>query len=162
MPDDRELILIVDHRTSHATDDLLRELAGIGLDRVVGVAGPELLDDWRARHGRLQTIGAIDHVELDAALRGQDVAVLDVRTVAGEWSAGHLPGATNIPLGELQSRMRELPRDRPLVVHCQAGRGGRRSPRRCCRAGGVRDLRLYGGGYAEWSAAGHPTESGAT
>ena len=37
--------------------------------------------------------------------------MLDVRTVA-EWSAGHVPGATNIPLGELQSRVGELSRDR--------------------------------------------------
>ena len=46
--------------------------------------------------------------------------MLDVRTAA-EWSAGHLPGAVNIPLGELPSRVGELPRGRPLVVHCQAG-----------------------------------------
>jgi hydroxyacylglutathione hydrolase len=159
VPYDRDLILIVDHRTGHATDDLMRGLAGIGLDRVVGVAGAELLDDWRARHGPLQTIGAIDHVELAAALRGKDVAVLDVRTVA-EWSAGHLPGATNIPLGELESRVAEVPHDRPLVVHCHAGARAAIAASVLC-ARGVTNLRLYGGGYAEWSAAGHPTASGA-
>jgi hydroxyacylglutathione hydrolase len=158
LPYDRDLILVVDDRTGRATDDLLRGLAGIGLDRVVGVAGPEMVDDWRVGQGPLQTIGGIDHVELDASLRSKAVAVLDVRTVA-EWSAGHLPGAVNIPLGELPSRVGELPRGRPLVVHCQAG-GRAAIAASVLRARGVTDLRLYGGGYTEWSAAGHPTASG--
>jgi hydroxyacylglutathione hydrolase len=145
----------VDDRTGHATDDLLRGLAGIGLDRVVGVAGAELLDAWHAGQGALQTIAAIDQAELDAALRGQRVAVLDVRTLA-EWSAGHLPGAMNIPLGELPSRLGELPHDRQLVVHCQAGARAAIAAS-VLSARGVTDLRLYGGGYAEWSAAGRPT-----
>ncbi len=160
LPYDRDLVLIVDDRTGHATDDLLRGLAGIGLDRVVGVAGPEVLDGLAQRgRGRCRRSRRIDHVELDAALRSKAVAVLDVRTVA-EWSAGHLPGAMNIPLGELPSRVGELPRDRPLVVHCQAG-GRAAIAASVLRARGVTDLRLYGGGYAEWSAAGHPTASGA-
>jgi hydroxyacylglutathione hydrolase len=159
LPYDRDLVLVVDDRTGHMTDDLVRGLAGIGLDRVTGVAGSELLDDWCAGQGALQTIAAIDHVELDAALRGKHVAVLDVRTVA-EWSAGHVPGATNIPLGELPSRVGELPRDRPLVVHCQAG-GRAAIAASVLSARGVADLRLYAGGYTEWIAAGHPTASGA-
>src|SRR5215207_1130570 len=48
LPYDRDLHLVVDDRTGHATDDLLRGLAGIGLDRVAGVAGAELLDRWSA------------------------------------------------------------------------------------------------------------------
>ena len=159
LPYDRDLILVVDDPTGHTTDDLVRGLAGIGLDRVVGVAGPELLADWRAAQGPLQAIAAIGHVELDAALRGKQVAVLDVRTVA-EWSAGHVPGATNIPLGELQARMGELSGDRPLVVHCQAG-GRAAIAATVLKAHGVTDLRLYAGGYTERIAAGHPTASGA-
>jgi hydroxyacylglutathione hydrolase len=155
LPYDRELYLVVDDRTGHAADYLVRGLAGIGLDRVGGVVGPEILDAWRAGQGPLQTIAGIDHVELDRALRGQRAAVLDVRTAA-EWSSGHLPGAVNIPLGELQSRLGEVPRGRPLVVHCQAGARAAIAAS-LLSARGVTDVRLYGGGYAEWSAAGHPT-----
>jgi hydroxyacylglutathione hydrolase len=42
LPYDRDLYLVVDGRTGHATEHLLRGLAGIGLDRVGGVAGPEV------------------------------------------------------------------------------------------------------------------------
>ena len=46
--------------------------------------------------------------------------LLDVRTDA-EFSRGHLPGATHIPLGQLASRLRKLDRDRALVVYCRSG-----------------------------------------
>jgi NADPH-dependent 2,4-dienoyl-CoA reductase/sulfur reductase-like enzyme/rhodanese-related sulfurtransferase len=46
--------------------------------------------------------------------------VLDVRTRA-ETSAGAVPGAVNIPLGELRQRLGELPRDREIWVHCGVG-----------------------------------------
>jgi phage shock protein E len=47
--------------------------------------------------------------------------LLDVRT-SGEFAGRHLPGAVNIPLGELERRMQSLgPKDRPIVVYCQSG-----------------------------------------
>jgi hydroxyacylglutathione hydrolase len=154
LPYDRELYLLVDDNTGHATAGLIRGLAGIGLDRVGGVAGPEVLEQWRAGRGPLQTIAGIGHLELAAAVGNGRAGVLDVRTAA-EWAAGHLPGAVNIPLGELQSRLSELPPARPLVVHCQAGARAAIAAS-LLAAHKVSDLRLYGGGYTEWSAAGHP------
>lgn len=49
--------------------------------------------------------------------------ILDVRT-AEEFAAGHLPGATNVPVDALRSRLSELPRGRPIVVYCQVGQRG--------------------------------------
>ncbi len=46
--------------------------------------------------------------------------VVDVRT-QGEYQAGHLDGAVNIPVDEVRQRMDEIPADRPVVVHCAAG-----------------------------------------
>lgn len=47
--------------------------------------------------------------------------LLDVRT-DGEFAAGHLPGAVNIPVGQLASRRKELgPRGRAIVVYCRSG-----------------------------------------
>jgi len=54
---------------------------------------------------------------LDRVRRG-DVTLLDVRP-AGEYLAGHLPGARSIPLPELPSRVSELPRDREVVAYCR-------------------------------------------
>lgn len=47
--------------------------------------------------------------------------LIDVRSVA-EFSSGHLPGAVNVPLGELGSQVKKLgPKDKPLVLYCASG-----------------------------------------
>jgi rhodanese-related sulfurtransferase len=46
--------------------------------------------------------------------------LLDVRE-ADEWQAGHAPHAVWMPLGEVQGRAGELPRDRPIAVICRSG-----------------------------------------
>lgn len=45
---------------------------------------------------------------------------LDVRE-RPEYEAGHIRGAVNIPLSELRNRLEEIPKDRPLYVHCRSG-----------------------------------------
>lgn len=49
------------------------------------------------------------------------VTVLDVRQ-PWEYEQFHLPGATLLPLGELEERMGALPTDKPLIVYCHSGR----------------------------------------
>lgn len=44
--------------------------------------------------------------------------IIDVRT-EGEFAAGHIVGAVNIPLGQLRQRLDEIPRDRPVYLHCR-------------------------------------------
>lgn len=52
-----------------------------------------------------------------------ETLIVDVRTPS-EYSAGHLPGAVNIPIDELRQRLAEVPQDRPLIVYCQVGMRG--------------------------------------
>jgi NADPH-dependent 2,4-dienoyl-CoA reductase/sulfur reductase-like enzyme/rhodanese-related sulfurtransferase len=49
--------------------------------------------------------------------------LLDVRT-AQEFASGHIPGAVNIPVDDLRSRLDELPRDREIAAYCQVGQRG--------------------------------------
>jgi NADPH-dependent 2,4-dienoyl-CoA reductase/sulfur reductase-like enzyme/rhodanese-related sulfurtransferase len=46
--------------------------------------------------------------------------ILDVRT-PGEFEAGHVEGAVNVPVDALRDRMEELPRDREIVPYCIVG-----------------------------------------
>lgn len=52
--------------------------------------------------------------------QGMDVTLLDVRS-RGEFAEGHLMGAVNIPVEELEGRISELTRDRPVIIYCAHG-----------------------------------------
>ena len=45
--------------------------------------------------------------------------IVDVRE-PGEFEAGHLNGAHNVPLSQLRERMDEIPRDVPVYLHCRS------------------------------------------
>lgn len=70
--------------------------------------------------------------------------LLDVRTPQ-EFSAGHIPGAVNIPVDELRSRLDELPRDRKIAAYCQVGQRGYLATRILLQAG--LSVVNIGGGY---------------
>jgi rhodanese-related sulfurtransferase/DNA-binding winged helix-turn-helix (wHTH) protein len=70
---------------------------------------------------RLRDRGAMEAVqgaELLRRVRGGEVTVLDVRP-REEYRAGHFPGALCIPVEELKSRLKELPKDREVVAYCR-------------------------------------------
>ncbi len=90
-----------------------------------------------------------DHPQADvaalvAAPAAERPLLLDVRT-APEFAAGNIPGAVNIPVDELRSRLDELPRDREIAVYCQVGQRGYLGTR-ILRQAGFSAVNL-GGGY---------------
>lgn len=69
-----------------------------------------------------------EHPQLDveaviAARAAERPILLDVRTTQ-EFASGHIPGAVNIPVDELRSRLAELPHDRNIAAYCQVGQRG--------------------------------------
>jgi NADPH-dependent 2,4-dienoyl-CoA reductase/sulfur reductase-like enzyme/rhodanese-related sulfurtransferase len=86
-----------------------------------------------------------EHPQIAAESLGTvDAMILDVRT-AEEFGLGHVPGAINVPVDELRSRLAELPRDRDIVAYCQVGQRGYLATRILTQAGfRVRNL---SGGY---------------
>ncbi len=97
----------------------------------------------------------VSREELLERVSGDLVTVLDVRP-ADEFGQGHLPGAINIPLAELQDRLAELDPDREVIAYCRGAY--------CVlafeavaalRAQGRKARRLVDG-FPEWKAAGLP------
>jgi rhodanese-related sulfurtransferase len=80
-------------------------------------------------------------------INGPDVLILDVRESA-EWNAGHFERAIHIPLGQLRDRMGELPKDRPILVHCAVGLRAHIAVR-ILRQHGF-DARNLSGGWTTW------------
>jgi ArsR family transcriptional regulator len=60
----------------------------------------------------------VSRIELLDRLRAGTATVLDVRP-EDEFQQGHLPGALNIPLAQLERRLAELPPDREIVAYCR-------------------------------------------
>jgi hydroxyacylglutathione hydrolase len=156
LPYGREFHLVIDDRRVEVVDQLVRDLAGIGLDRVGGYFGADVVDAWQTSESHLQTIPALSLADVSAHQRSNDKVVLDVRG-EGEWKAGHVPGSLNVPLAELGGRLDQIPRDRPVIVHCQTGARAAIAAS-LLRARGFSDVRLFPGGFAEWHAAGLPVE----
>ncbi len=99
----------------------------------------------------------IPATELLDRLQNDLVTVLDVRPPE-EYKAGHLPGAINIPLSELEMHMTELDTTQDVVAYC-------RGPHCVLAFDAVEKLRQQGitahrmeDGFPEWKSAGLPIE----
>lgn len=60
------------------------------------------------------------HVSKVRKLVEQGATFIDVRE-NHEFESGHLVNAINIPLSELRERVDEIPRDKPVYIHCRSG-----------------------------------------
>ncbi len=93
-----------------------------------------------------------------STMRDAGAFVLDVREPS-EWEQVHIPGATLIPLGELASRVDELPKDQKIVVICHSGNRSAKG-RDTLLSAGFTQVTSVKGGMNQWEAAGLETVSG--
>ena len=84
-----------------------------------------------------------------------DVILLDVRE-DDEFKAGHIPGAEWIPLGQLSSRLDELPKDKTIVAVCRSGNRSAQATE-LLRQNGF-DAHNMQGGMNSWVQAGFDVE----
>jgi hydroxyacylglutathione hydrolase len=157
IPYDRDFYLIVDDRAGQGIDELVRDLSGIGLDRIAGYFGSNAIENWGEKDGHLQIVRSLNLPDLINQLRSNDKLVVDVRTES-EWRAGHLPGSFNLPLGELERRLGELPESGGLIVHCQSG-GRAAIAASVLLARGFGNVAVFSGGFSEWRSSGRPVEN---
>jgi rhodanese-related sulfurtransferase/DNA-binding transcriptional ArsR family regulator len=114
----------------------------------------------RAHFGNRDAAEPVRIEDLLKRSRSRKMVILDTRP-ASEYAAGHIAGAWSVPVGELQRRLRELPKDKEYVAYC-------RGPYCVYADHAVEILRAKGRnarrlieGFPEWRAAGYPIESGA-
>lgn len=124
------------------------------------VASAHLADVDRARaaylgDGEADDVADVTRDELLRRLEIGDVIVIDVRP-GEEYTAGHIPGASSLPLDELADRLAELPPDTTIVAYC---RGAycvmAHDAVRRLRAEGLHAVRLADG-MLEWRLADLP------
>lgn len=143
------------HLADPSVAQLMLQLRGIAEARLAEVGA--ITRAYIERRGLLEPI---DQEELLTRVDAGAVTVIDVRP-APEFAAGHLPGAISMPLDELETRWRELPRQRDIVAYC-------RGPycvmsldaMAVLKARGFRAHRLEAG-VVEWRARGGRLRTGA-
>lgn len=108
--------------------------------------------------GAVQPLPAEVDVAEASRLRDAGAFLLDVRQ-PDEWAAGHIPGATLVPLGELQSRLSEVPKDQQVVVVCRSGNRSAQG-RDILLGAGYPSVTSMAGGMNDWTAAGYETTTG--
>jgi len=74
-----------------------------------------------------------------------------------EYDAGHIAGARLIPLGQVPSRLAEIPKDKTVILTCRSGnRSGQVAD--FLRQQGWKNVHNMAGGIAAWQQAGLPIE----
>ncbi|MCZ8272683.1 MAG: metalloregulator ArsR/SmtB family transcription factor [Microcystis sp. LE19-4.1E] len=129
----------------------LRELAEANLAEVREIVG--------AYFTSKDDLEPVSREELATRLRTESVTLLDLRP-EDEFALGHLPGALNIPLDQLEARLAELQPEREIIAYC-------RGPYCVLSFEAVALLRARGlpvrrleDGFPEWRAAGLRVEAG--
>lgn len=146
LPHDARLIVIADGEKQIA--EAVMRLARVGFENVAGTF------DIREWPHQLVALPQIDVSELRA--KHDDLAVLDVRR-PGEYESGHVPGARNVPLPELEERVTELDAAKRIAVICASGY-------RSSTAASILQRHSFAalynvvGGTSAWVAAGFDTE----
>ncbi|HUY51429.1 MAG TPA: rhodanese-like domain-containing protein [Streptosporangiaceae bacterium] len=90
--------------------------------------------------------------QVPAAEVPADARLVDVREHS-EWTAGHAPGATHIPLGELGARYTEIPPG-PVYLICRSGSRSNQAAHALSGAGW--ETLNVSDGMTGWAAAGRP------
>jgi len=97
-------------------------------------------------------------VEAVQLINRKDAAIVDVRE-PGEFKAGHIPNARNIPVGQIKERSKDLEKlkSRPVLLVCQSGSRSTQVSAGLQKEG-FGELVALAGGMAAWQQAGMPVE----
>ncbi|HYI06018.1 MAG TPA: metalloregulator ArsR/SmtB family transcription factor, partial [Reyranella sp.] len=140
------------------SDDAVLDLVA-ALRRVAETQSAEVERIVRSYFANRDALEPVTRADLMSRLRDGVVTVLDVRP-QDEFGLGHLPGAINVPLAELERRLSMLDPGQEIVAYC-------RGPYCVLSYEAVAKLRARGfkvrrleDGYPEWRAAGLPVEAG--
>ncbi len=146
---DRPFYLIANADTMRQA---VHDLIYIGLDNIGGYFDVSLINSWSG----LQSYPIITSAEVADKVNSGAVTVVDVRA-ASEWREGHIPGARHLMLGYLPQRLREIPGDKPVVIHCRTNNRSAIGAS-LLQAGGITNVLKLKDGIQGWAAAGLPVE----
>lgn len=143
---DEKFILIA---KEEQMEDLTRKLMRVGLDHVMGY-----ITDIESVGIPLETANVVGFEEFQKMVEGGTHQVVDIRNET-EYKDGHIAGADHVFIGTLPEHLDQISKDRPVVIHCQAG--DRSSiGYSLLRKHGFENISNYSGGMKEWKEKNAP------
>ena len=132
-----------------------RQLIRVGFSMFAGylVGG---IESWIDAGLSLKRLTQMTVLELNDALPPHDLQVVDVRSPS-EWQSGQVPGAKYIFLPELEERIGELDKKKPVAVYCNSGYRASIGASLLVQHG-FTDVRNVPGSWKAWQAAELPVE----
>jgi rhodanese-related sulfurtransferase len=101
---------------------------------------------------------SVNTLQATQLMNRENALVLDVRDAAS-YASGHILGARNLPLADLEKRIGELDKhkSKPVIVVCETGNSSMRAVR-LLQAKGFAQARNLSGGFRAWLQGGLPVE----
>ena len=149
---DKPILLVLEDQ-SHL-EKSVKYLIRAGYDNILGYL-KEGTEGWYNAGFPTEHLSLLSVHELKQRLdQRDDLLVLDTRDQT-EWDTGHIEGALHIYVGHLESRINEIPQNRPIAVICNVGHRASLGASILLRAGFPKVYNVLGSVEA-WTAAGFP------
>jgi rhodanese-related sulfurtransferase len=115
-----------------------------------------VLTAWIIYEVRNSAASGVTSSEATQLINREDAVVVDTRE-AGDFKAGHIAGACNIPQSKIDDRMKELEKqkEKPIIVVCKSGQSAGVTVAKLTKAGFSRVFKLKGG-MMQWQGDGLP------
>jgi hydroxyacylglutathione hydrolase len=124
-------------------DDLTRKLMRIGLDNIFG-----FVDSSKISQVYTGSLQKSNMVTIDTVKANTTAEIIDIRGVA-EFNSGHIAGAKNVFVGTLLQNLNHIPKDKPVIIHCQGGDRAAIGYSLLIKEG-YTNIANYSGGINEW------------
>ena len=135
-------------------DHVVRHFVRLGYDNIAGyLAGG--FAAWFKQGEIVERSGIWSPPDLAENLDDPSIYILDVRKIDHREEEGHIPGSHHIYVGHLEDHLDEIPEDKRIVVHCDAGYKGSIAAS-ILRKHGFGNVTNLLGGTIGWKAANYP------
>ncbi len=93
----------------------------------------------------------------DVAANKDKIVLIDVREPAELKNEGYIEGSKNIPMGSIENNLRNIPKDKEVVVYCRSGNRSGVVVAKLTQLG-YTNVKNMAGGIMKWKAEGLPVK----
>ena len=141
--------------THQDIEQSVRYLIRLGFDNIVGYL--KGFREWYMKGQEHSKTDVWSVHDLNKNLGKEDLYILDVRTSHSIEGSGKIKGSHHIFLGELQTKISEIPKDKKICVYCDSGFKAKAAAS-VLKKNGFKDVTSVFGSMTAWKNAGYPVE----